>query len=488
MLKQNKTMIKNPWFIVGAITLLGAFLRLYHLGFKPLWFDEAVMYWISNRTGIRNVIESNNASNGAPPVFVILLSYVIKINASEEALRLLPSLAGIAAIPAAFLLSKEFMGNLPACLTTLLVAIAPTQVSYSQEVREYSMAFLLAILILLFFYRYLNTERLRNLILLTLFMFAGLFVQYGLALLILSLNFVFLFWLLFLSKKDQKWKNVLQWSVSQFIIVMGVILVYFLSLKHQFVPSYGASGTSVQFRDAYWQGGINSFFNLVVGNTFEIIDFAFPGGFFIFLLIVGVVGLLLERKNDLTTLLFVSPFAIALVLGLARLYPYHGNRHMIFLTPMVYVVAGLGIRQLFINLNQKRIFSVLMIFPIASGLIGTQKFLSDPGKENIRPLVAALSENIQEGDKIYVYYAAQYAFDYYCKGDPAPIIYGSEHRGETDAYFLEIDQMILNDQPVWLVFSHCYGTECEDIIGYFDQHRDIEIFLEDNYVRLVYVE
>ena len=31
---------------LGLITAVGATLRAYHLGFKPLRFDEAMFYWI----------------------------------------------------------------------------------------------------------------------------------------------------------------------------------------------------------------------------------------------------------------------------------------------------------------------------------------------------------------------------------------------------------------------------------------------------------
>ncbi len=33
--------------ILILITFVGALLRAYHLGFKPLWYDEALTFWIA---------------------------------------------------------------------------------------------------------------------------------------------------------------------------------------------------------------------------------------------------------------------------------------------------------------------------------------------------------------------------------------------------------------------------------------------------------
>jgi membrane protein YdbS with pleckstrin-like domain len=41
------TVTNSPLVIVGLITVVGAALWFYHLGFKPLWVDEAVLYWIA---------------------------------------------------------------------------------------------------------------------------------------------------------------------------------------------------------------------------------------------------------------------------------------------------------------------------------------------------------------------------------------------------------------------------------------------------------
>jgi uncharacterized membrane protein len=176
--------------VLGAITLLGALLRLYHLGYRSLWYDEAVLYWIA-QGNIQDVIARNAAGNSAPPLFALLLSFVLRVGESEATLRSLSWLSGVAAIPATYWLTRQFLGQYAAYFCAFVVAIAPSQIVYSQQLREYSMTFVLAILLLVFFTRCLRRPGLSNWVLFTVLEICGIFVQYGLALLVLALNLVF---------------------------------------------------------------------------------------------------------------------------------------------------------------------------------------------------------------------------------------------------------------------------------------------------------
>jgi hypothetical protein len=55
---------------ISLLTIVGAALRAYHLGFKPLWFDEAVVYWIANHP-IPDLVVHNSLENSAPPLFCV---------------------------------------------------------------------------------------------------------------------------------------------------------------------------------------------------------------------------------------------------------------------------------------------------------------------------------------------------------------------------------------------------------------------------------
>ena len=170
------SILKQTFIILGCIVLLGAALRVYHLGQKSLWLDEAKLYWISQGTlhdydnlqgSFQRLIRQNAKFNSAPPLYAILVRYISKLGDREEILRSISCFAGIASIVGMYFLSIKFIDKKSAYFTSFLVAIAPTQVHYSQQLREYSLTFLFAILILTFFYTYLTKPNKRNLILLT---------------------------------------------------------------------------------------------------------------------------------------------------------------------------------------------------------------------------------------------------------------------------------------------------------------------------------
>jgi 4-amino-4-deoxy-L-arabinose transferase-like glycosyltransferase len=124
--------------LVGIVAL-GAVLRLWSLGRQSLWYDE----WMTAEAigdGWRDLASNVANRDGLPlPYFVILWPWSRLFGVSEAALRLPSALAGIAAIPSAYAACREL--RLPRAtgrLAALLVAVHPTLVWYSQEVRSYS--------------------------------------------------------------------------------------------------------------------------------------------------------------------------------------------------------------------------------------------------------------------------------------------------------------------------------------------------------------
>jgi len=237
------SIFQNQYIVVGGLVFIGALLRLYKLGSKSLWFDEAVIYWLS-QGNINDVIAQNATSNSAPVLFALLINFVLTLNDTVLSLRALPWLAGVAAIPAVYLFSKQILPFHGAYFVAFIVTIASTQIRYSQELREYSMTFLLAVLMLAAFYAFLRERKWSSLIFLVLTWVTGIFLQYGLAILILALNMVFVINWFF--SKDQKVISLAKWALVQFIILGATAVVYQLSLKNQMSFGFGTIASTVQ--------------------------------------------------------------------------------------------------------------------------------------------------------------------------------------------------------------------------------------------------
>jgi hypothetical protein len=151
--------------------------------------------------------------------------------------------------------------------------------------------------------------------------------------------------------------------------------------------------------------------------------------------------------------------------------------------PMLYLFAGFGFDYLW-NVDPRRV--VALAFVVVVGLAAVSPiavyFRSHP--ENIRPVVTALDSAYAPGDRIYVYYGANPAFRYYYRAKSGQTIFGLESREQPGNYFRQLDQALVERGALWLVFSHCYNDECNQIVDYVARSRETEKIVGDADVAL----
>ncbi len=145
------------WLIVLALTGTGILLRLYGIANESLWYDELESWNQSNRTSLLEVIEVMRG-NVHPPGWNILLYFVQRvIGDSEIALRLPSAIAGIAAIPAIYVLGRYLCSMSTGLIAAALITVLWAPIYYSQEARAYSLLILLSILTLYMLLRILSS-------------------------------------------------------------------------------------------------------------------------------------------------------------------------------------------------------------------------------------------------------------------------------------------------------------------------------------------
>lgn len=461
---------RNSLFLVGLVTVGGAALRLYGLDAKSLWLDEATMYWVSHGSTAQ-VIASNAALQSSPPLYAILTNLVSLLGDSEFILRFPSWLAGVAAIPAMYWLARQFLAKPASYFSAVVVALSVTQIQYSQELREYSFTFLTAILMIVFFCRFLRQPALGNEIGLALSWSIGVFLQYGLGLLAVALNGVMVIALVF--RRERK-SLLARWFVVQLIVLAAVFMVYQLALAQQLAAwptGPGASVTSEHLDPAYWDGTVVSLGKLVVSNTSRLLYFAYPNLYMlVFVLAIGSMAALGSANGRLALLLAAFPIAVTFAAALVRKYPYDGIRQDMFLLPTLYILAAFGFDYVW-NADRRRIASSAFALVLAFGAVtpAVNYFKSRP--EDIRSVVAVLASSYAPGDYVYVYYGGNPAFRYYYRNNVDKTVFGVESRDRPENYYPVLDQVLANRGPLWLVFSHCYNDECKQIADYVAQSR-----------------
>jgi len=136
-------------------------LRLFRLGTKSFWLDEATSAVLAQVN--RHVFVSAIIHRQANMVlYYLLLRGWIRLGSTEFVIRCLSVVAGVAAIPAIYLLGARLFGAKAGRVAALLLSLHAFHIMYSQEARAYSLFMLLAILSSLFLVRSMEDPSRKN--------------------------------------------------------------------------------------------------------------------------------------------------------------------------------------------------------------------------------------------------------------------------------------------------------------------------------------
>ena len=134
-----------PLVALVLVTLIGGFLRRYHLGQQGLWFDEADIV-MRARGPVPELLALFVRPGENGPLYTVGLNLWMRLaGTSEAAVRFPSALAGTLAIPALYGLGRELRGRRVGLIAACLLAISPYAHWYAQDAKMYSLAVLLAI-------------------------------------------------------------------------------------------------------------------------------------------------------------------------------------------------------------------------------------------------------------------------------------------------------------------------------------------------------
>jgi len=151
---------RTDWVFI-AVLVMAALLRLHHLTSTSIWVDEANSILTAKQPA--SVILDMLSRDSSPPLYYFLLkSWMAVVGDSPFAVRLLSTLASLALIATVFAIGRREIGRRAGLWAAFLLAIAPTQVFYSQQARMYTLLPLLALTAWWFLVRYLREGRTRD--------------------------------------------------------------------------------------------------------------------------------------------------------------------------------------------------------------------------------------------------------------------------------------------------------------------------------------
>lgn len=170
--------IKLSHFLFLAVIALGCFLRFYKLELQSLWYDELhSMNGSDPHLTIQQVIDYSRTDQ--PPFFFLMLHFWLQLFSFTDFYgRLFSAIVGVLGIVSVYFLGKEIKNTETGIISALLTAVNYFHVYYSQEVRFYSMLFLLCTLSYLFFIRSIKYTKIDDFSFYALFTTLMIYTQY----------------------------------------------------------------------------------------------------------------------------------------------------------------------------------------------------------------------------------------------------------------------------------------------------------------------
>lgn len=456
-LHQLKAMARRhtlPLLLIG----LGTYFRLTKYLFnRSLWLDEARLALNVLERSYIGFFRPLSYNQAAPPLFMILEKLLVLIfGRSEYVLRLLPLLAGLAVLVLIYVLARRILDPVGAHIAIALFALAESLVFFASELKQYSTDVLCAVVLLLFIDREFRTDLSgRELLLyaaagaLSIWLsFPAVFILAGAALWRIGAA---------LAARNRK-------ILQQRLPVYGLWGISFLAF---YLVIRGTMKNEALLE--FWQGA----FMPLVPLRFSLVDWligaysrlfadvfdlaAYSGATALFLL--GFFSLLGKSRDR--AVMLGAPILVTLAASGVQAYPFK-HRLLLFLAPSVALFLGEGVAFAWKKVGAAGWFagvllaSLLLYQPLRAD-ISTARV--PHSREELRPLMSRLSENLQAGDEIYLYYNAQYAYRYYQKDyglEEHDAIVGVSAREQPSMYRQDLEPLY-DESRVWFVFSHGYN-------------------------------
>ncbi len=395
-----------PW----AILVFGVGLRLIqYLSNRSLWVDEAML--------VRNILDRSygellqplSDNQGAPIGFLVATKALTQaFGDGEFVLRLLPLVGGIASLILFHVLLKRYIPTPVRLIPLFLFAINLPLIYYSSEAKQYATDLTITlILVLAALWIHDHPLTIGRALL-----FGGLgalamwcshpasFTLAGIGL-VMGISA--------LARRDRA--RVRGLALVGALWGASFVVLYTLSLRHLETSDY----LQTYFRANFMPSPLNSEGWQWLLRNFRLM-FDNPQGLQIndvaaLLFVVGAVTLYRRRPTEPG--LFVAPILVTLGASWLGKYPF-GGRLFLFALPLLLVLVGEGLRAVVERTRQTLpVLSVALIgFLLLNPLVeATTRVTFYP--QEIKPVLEYISQHRLGGDRVYVYYFAQFAYDYY---------------------------------------------------------------------------
>ena len=456
---------RNPWrsarvsdrgktrlYYAAAVILLIAAAALRFSGITDIALerDELASALWSRQDTIAEVLDSTREGNSSPILYPLVLYAVQKVQSSPLSVRIVPAAASVLTVAALlFWLPRFGVSRWAAFIAALLAASSVEAIRHAQDVQEYSIDALVALLMTMGLLSYLRGERGYGggtYVLFCASAFVAPLVQYGLVPFGIAVIGTIAamegrtVWIRRAAVRDGLrirggwvWNKLvyLFWPAASF--AAGSVLSYAATVRHQWNPS--RFGRDSYLSQHYYQGeygDVRSLIEFASNNTWEMLKYHMPESTAVLgLAAFGIYVVISIRKRRLDTLavLFMLSIAVAVCAAVLGLYPFGGVRSCMYIAPIVFLAFGHALSTIGKDVSglARRAWTAHAGMGLAACVIafaGVSAIDDDNMRPHFEPVsrpLAILEERMQEGDAVYS--PLFYAMEFYHQQKPSNYYY-----------------------------------------------------------------
>jgi len=367
------------------LTIFGFFLRFYNLGFNSLWLDEASTHTFAVMS-IPDIWRATAGGEFNPPLFYWIEHLMLTLGNNEVILRFVPALLGVLTIPLIYFAGKEFMDRNVGIIAAAAFAFSPFLIYYSQDARAYSMMLFFVAFAMVFYFKALKTNDLKNWALFGILSALAFWSHFYSFVIIASLILYALFLQIGNFKKNIQNLKMIALSTVLFVILCLPLILLAIQLfanRTSSVPTFGIQGIGI------------------ISETFQQLSgFSdIPMFLFLILFIIGIIQAFLIDKNKgiflvtLTVLTFVISFILSYKMPMQP-------RYLIFFITIFFLGVAVSYKMFYSLINNRGVvygFIALLIVVSAPMLMDYYKGYS---KDDWRGLSGQIQQMTKPGDLI----------------------------------------------------------------------------------------
>ena len=453
----------------------GALFRVLQYGVgRSLWLDEALLSLnVTGRGAADLLTRPLDYGQTAPPGFLLLQKLgTAALGTGEYALRLVPLLAGLAALFWLPTLARRYVSPAAVPWAAGLFALAPFLVYYASEAKPYALDVLAAVAVLATVARLRDAPDARGYVLAAVAGALAVWVSQPAVFVLAGVGVVLLV------------ESMRAGDRARTVRMAAVCAAWAAAWIPAFLLARGGLADAAYMR-AFWQAG----FPDGIAWWPRMIARVFREPFGVFgedptpLSAVAQAAALAAfalgtwrmarggRASELA--LLTAPAGMALVAAVARQYPFGADytssgRVLLFLLPSLVLVAAEGVAAAGEALRGTAgmlAAGALGAAMLAPGLVYAVAQVPHLRAE-VKPVLAYAAENRQPGDVLYVHYAGRAPFRYYADRygwTPANSVVGRCAREDPRGYLPQLQA--LDGRRVWMLFIDDRATSTHDDRG-----------------------